>query len=95
MWIENFRQFLNRSLQRIGDWARGLDFLPACLVRRGPVSLQESLPAQRAIDALPTDWYVDISYRFRSLQCHMRVSILEPTRGVKFIYRALQGQDEA
>jgi hypothetical protein len=41
------------------------------------------------------DWHGDFSYRFRSLHCHVRVRILEPTPGMKFIYRALQGLDEA
>ena len=104
MWIENFRQFLDRSLQRIGKWARGLDFLPTCLVCRGSVSPDGSPSAQKgfghgemafAMDALPEDLYVDLSYRFRSLHCHMRVRILEPTPGVQRIYRALQGSNEA
>ena len=104
MWIESFRQFLDRSLQRIGDWARGLDFVPARLVRRSSVSPDGSVPAQQgfgrgevafAVDALPEDVYVDLSYRFRSLHCHMRVRILEPPPGMKRIYRALQKSSEA
>lgn len=103
MGIENLRQFLDRSLQRIGDWVRGLDFLPACLVRRGSVSLDGSLPAQQgfghgevppAWDALPKDLHVDLSYRFRSFHCHVRVRILEPTPGMQRIYRALHGSNE-
>ena len=104
MGIESFRQFLDRSLQRIGDWARGLDFLPACLARRVSVSLDRSLPAQRGVghgevppawDAPSGDLHVDLSYRFRSLHCHVRVRILESTPGMQRIYRALQGSNEA
>jgi hypothetical protein len=104
MWIENFRQFLDRSLQRSGDWVRGLDFLPACLVRRGAVSVDGSLPAPQglghgevafATDALPKGLYVDLSYRFRSLHCHVRVRILEPTPGMQRIYWVLQESNEA
>ena len=105
MWIENFRQFLDRSLQRIGEWARGMEFLPRFLVRRRPASAEERVSVQPGfgvgggkapfpMDVLPDDWYVAASYRFRSFHCHMRVSILEPTRGMKFIYRALEAPDE-
>lgn len=104
MWLENFRQFLNRSLQRIGDWTRGIEFLPAWLARRcGASQGQGSIEWQGverdetppSMDLLPNDRYVDLSYRFQSLHCRMRVRILEPTPGMKFIYQALQRSSEA
>jgi hypothetical protein len=88
MWIESFRQFLNRSLQRIGDWARGLDFLPGRLRRE--VAPQDGGEAYPAMDPSPDDQQMDLSYHFRSLRCHVQVSIMEPTPGMKYIYQALR-----
>ena len=104
MWIKDFRQFLNRSLERIGEWARGLEFLPSRWIGRGHVSSGEILPLlssfwSRKIHPLVAaplaDQHLDVSYRYRSLHCHMRIQIFESTPGMQFIHRALQRSHEA
>jgi hypothetical protein len=104
MWFDTFRQFLNHSLQRIADWVRGVEILPAHWFHWDPTSLGASLPALEefgpgeahfSIDPQHGGWRADLSYGYRSLHCQVRVSILEPTPGMKQIYRMLREPDEA
>lgn len=104
MWIENFRQFLNHSLQRFADWLRGGELLWARWGRRGLAYPEASLPAlegfgpgeaQFSIDPQHGGWRADLSYRYRSLHCQVQASALELTPGMQRVHRALQGLEEA
>jgi len=101
MWIENFRQFLIRSFQRIMNWVRGLERDPTDLfhqiaTRASFVDLNGLGPseAEFSIDPQNGRWCVDLSYHYRSLTCRMRVSALEPSQGIQHIYALLQAVDE-
>lgn len=104
MWIENFRQFLDRSHQRAGEWARGVVHLRTRFVRFCIDLIGESLPARQGVEhanaslaanSLQSDWRAEITYRFQSLRCDVRVCIAEPTPGMKIVYRVLQEVQEA
>lgn len=86
VWVDHFRQFLNRALQRIRAWAQEIRILPVSLRQAG--FFQED--AYQLTEQSSGDQHVELTYCFRSLQCHMRVRILETTPGMQFIYRALQ-----
>jgi hypothetical protein len=95
MWLKNFHQFVNHSLQRIADWACGIEFLPAWLVRRSAVPQEDSPLGLHGFGGGEAETAVELSYRYRSLHCHIRVGVPEPAPGMKFIYRVLQGSDKA
>jgi hypothetical protein len=100
MWIDSFRQFLNRSFQRFADWLHAIELR----ARWRSAPLEASLPAlegfgpskvQFDIDAQHGNWRADLTYRYRSLHCLVQVSLFEPTPGMQHIYRALPRPDEA
>jgi hypothetical protein len=102
MWIKNFQQFLNHTLERIGKWATGLEFLPARLIGRASpweILSQRSWFGSRKVQSIPTPTtayqHLHVTYSYRSLHCHMQVQILESTPGMQFIHRALQRSHEA
>jgi hypothetical protein len=104
MSLESFHRFLNRACRGFASWVRGGDSLPARLARWTPAGLRARLPglggflpgeAQVAVHVPPGAVYLELSYRFRSLDCQVQVGLQETSPGMQRINQALLGPKEA
>jgi hypothetical protein len=96
MWIDQIRQFLDQRFKRFTAWVQGVSGrLPwAAAWKHACLPVLEGLgPGEVSFISDPQagGCQADVSYHYRSLDCHLRIRDLETTPGMAHIYAALQG----